>query len=206
MSRLLSLPAVAGAILALACLGAAQAQAQEVVTFVSGKGVDSGACAPQSSPCRTFRFALTKTLPGGEIKALDPDNYGFVSITQAVSITGVEGASINTANGAPYGIRINTGDVVNISNLILDGRKNTSLGILISSGGLVTIKNCVVRNFMGAGINTEGGTLLLSNSTVTTNDVGVALGGSAQSAGNNLIVDNPGGDVVGGSLTNVGTK
>jgi hypothetical protein len=80
------------AVALLPCLGAAPALASSPVTFVSGKGADSGTCASPANPCRTFQFAVGETSPGGEIKALDPAPYGVVVITKSISITGVEGA------------------------------------------------------------------------------------------------------------------
>ena len=91
--------AIAGALLALPFLGAAPARASSPVTFVSGKGADTGTCASPAAPCRTFQFALGQTSAGGEIKALDPAPYGPVTITNSISITGVEGASINRPSG-----------------------------------------------------------------------------------------------------------
>ena len=50
------------------------------VTFVSDKGTDAGACDSPAAPCRSFKFALGQTSPGGEIKALNPADYGGVTI------------------------------------------------------------------------------------------------------------------------------
>jgi len=147
-------PAFASAILALSGLASAPAQAAgSIVTYVSGKGADSGSCTPQSSPCRSFAYALTQTLPGGEIKALDPDGYGPVNINQAVSLVGVVGASINRASaGAHITISAPTSASVTIANLILDGGGAATNGILFNTGGNLTINNCVAQNFHGAGI------------------------------------------------------
>jgi len=165
-------PAFAAAIVALSCLDAAPAGAQSIVTYVSGKGADSGACTPQASPCRSFAYALTQTLPGGEIKALDPDGYGPVTITQAVSIIGVEGAGINRQTGVHIAINAAPSDSVNISNLILDGNHAATNGIVFSTGGSLTIRNCVAQNFTNAGIVLyPSGTanFLLANVVVTGN-------------------------------------
>ena len=42
-------------------LGAAPALALSPVTFVSGKGNDSGSCADPAHPCSTFQFAIGQT-------------------------------------------------------------------------------------------------------------------------------------------------
>lgn len=78
--------------LALTC--AAPALAQSPVTFVSGEGTDAGSCAAPAKPCRTFQYALGLTNAGGEIKALDPANYFFVTINKSINIVGVDGAGI----------------------------------------------------------------------------------------------------------------
>jgi hypothetical protein len=113
----------AGALLSLPCLGAAPALASSPVTFVSGKGADSGTCASPANPCRTFQFAVGETSPGGEIKALDPAPYGPVTITHSISITGVEGAG-SFRTSAVDSITINAGpnDTVNLSHLTIDGQ------------------------------------------------------------------------------------
>jgi hypothetical protein len=145
-------PAIAGALL-LACLGAAPALALSPVTFVSGKGADSGSCASPAAPCRTFQFALGQTSPGGEIKARDPADYRSVTITKSVSITGVEGAGIfQTANANAITINAGPNDGINLSHLTLDGFKTAVNGVFLNSGGSLTIRHCAVRNFGVAGI------------------------------------------------------
>jgi len=165
--------------IALSCLDAGAAQAQSIVTYVSGKGVDSGSCTPQSSPCRSFAYALTQTSAGGEIKALDPDGYGPVTITQAVSLIGVEGAGINRQSGAHITINAGPNDAVNIVKLILDGGGQAANGIVLNSAGSLTIKNCVVQNFThnnqlvgytGVGIVIYGPTNFLIEDVIVSNN------------------------------------
>jgi hypothetical protein len=121
MFKLSSSLAIAGALLTLPCLGAAPALALSPVTFVSGKGADTGTCASPGTPCRSFQFALGQTSPGGEIKALDPAPYGPVTITRSISITGIERASINRASGIHITINAGRLDTINLSHLTLDG-------------------------------------------------------------------------------------
>jgi hypothetical protein len=79
-------PFAAGALLTMICLGAAPAKTATPVTYVSGKGADSGNCSSPANRCRTFQFAVNQTVPGGEVKALDPADY-----LPSISITGVDG-------------------------------------------------------------------------------------------------------------------
>jgi hypothetical protein len=153
MSKLISPLAAAGALLSLSCLGAAPALALSPVTFVSGKGSDTGTCASSANPCSTFQFAIGQTSAGGEVKALDPAHFGAMVITKSISITGVEGAG-RTLNLTKDAITINAGpnDRINLSHLILDGVKTANNGIVLNSGGSLTIAHCVVRNFGAFGI------------------------------------------------------
>jgi hypothetical protein len=62
-------------LLTMICLGAAPARAATPITYVSGKGADSGNCSSPAKPCPTFQFAVNQTAVGGEVKALDPADY-----------------------------------------------------------------------------------------------------------------------------------
>ena len=151
MTKITSLPTVAGALLACG-LSALPAQAGPNRTWVSGKGTDSGACA-LVTPCRTFAFALTQTAAGGEIDVLDPAGYGAVTITKAISIVndGVGVAAVQASSGNAITINAGANDSVHLRGLTIDG---TGLyGILFTTGGTLEIENCVVRNFANAGIN-----------------------------------------------------
>ena len=88
-------------------------------------------------PAAPYNFAIGQTSANGEIKALDPANYGGVTIAKSISITGIDGAGIDRAGG-PVAITINAGanDVVNLSHLTLDGLKLAQNGILLNAGGM----------------------------------------------------------------------
>ncbi len=200
--------AIAGAFLTLPCLSAAPVLAASLVTFVSGEGTDSGSCASPANPCRTFQFAFGQTSPGGEIKALDPADYGPITITQSISITGVDGAGISGFNG----ITINAGpnDTINVSYLTLDGFKTATRGILLNSGGLLTITHCAVRNYTTEGIRIApaSGTanFLIRDVVAANNAVGVfAIGigpGKAQGTLDKVLAhENDFGIGVGGGAT-----
>jgi hypothetical protein len=80
-------------ILFAAAIGAGQARAAAVNTFVSASGADtnSGANCARSTPCRTVAMALSVTSAGGEVIALDSGDYGSASITQSVSVVAPAG-------------------------------------------------------------------------------------------------------------------
>jgi hypothetical protein len=137
-----------------AMLSAAPTQAQNVRSFVSGAGVDTNPCT-LIAPCRTLQAAHDATNPGGEVTVLNTAGYGALTITKAISITnpgGVE-AGIAVPSGA-VGITINanSGDVINLRGLIIEGAGVGGTGIQFNSGGTLTIEKCVVRNLTGRGI------------------------------------------------------
>jgi hypothetical protein len=152
MSYLPSLLTNAGAIVLLVCLAGAPARAAAPVTFVSGKGADTGTCAAPANPCRTINYALSRTSPFGEIKALDPAHYGGVTIATSVNITGVPGASIGRKSGNAIVIKAGGSDVINISHFTVDGGKTANNGVVFNSGGSLNITHSVFRNFLSNGI------------------------------------------------------
>ena len=119
MLKLLCRLSIAAAVLSLPYLGAIPAPASSLATFVSGKGTDTGTCASPANPCRSFKFALGQTSSGGEIKALDPADYGGLTITKSVSLTGVEGAGIFQTHAGSNAITVDVGpnDTVKLSRL-----------------------------------------------------------------------------------------
>jgi hypothetical protein len=176
MAKITSL-SVAAALLACG-LSAAPAQAGPNRTWVSGMGTDSGACT-RAAPCRTFAFALTQTAAGGEIDVLDPAGYGPVTVTKAISIVndGVGVAAIGTSSG--NGVTINAGpsDSVHLRGLTIEGLGSGANGILFNTGGNLAIENCVIRNFVTAGINIGPSTLssFSVSNTIASNNGGPGI-------------------------------
>jgi hypothetical protein len=99
---------------------------------------------------------MTNTIPGGEIDALDPGDFGPVTITKAISIDG-EALGVGGILPGPgtSGIVINAGvkDVVNLRGLIFDGATGSGTSaIVFNAGAGLNIENCVIEGFSGAGI------------------------------------------------------
>lgn len=139
----------AGAMALAACFSSSPAFAG-VQSFVSVKGTDTGTCASPNAPCRTFAYAHNQTSAGGEILALDAGDYGPVTITKSLSITGaVPGAGVRGGPESGSAITIAGGatDVVDLTGLTLDGLNVSMRGITGSIAGMVTIKNCVIQNY-----------------------------------------------------------
>lgn len=161
------------------------ARAASPLTFVSGQGNDTGTCASPATPCRTFKFAYGQTSPGGEIKARNPADYGPLTITNSISITGVEGASIYGSGAIT--INAGQGDTVNITRLILNGTNTGRNGVLVNTGGWLTITNCTVRNYSAEGVRiapTTGTVNFLIKDVVVSNSAAgvfaIGVGGVAK--------------------------
>jgi hypothetical protein len=139
----------------LVCLlPAAPAQALAARTFVSEAGSDSNNCTNVATPCRHLAAAYAATAANGEIYVLDPANYGSLTITGPVSIEGHGWASIAPVAGqAAITINASAGDKINIIGVVLDGTAiPNTLGILFNSGGSLTVRDSVIRNFGNDGI------------------------------------------------------
>jgi hypothetical protein len=176
MAKITSL-SVAAALLACG-LSAAPAQAGPNRTWVSGMGTDSGACT-RAAPCQTFAFALTQTAAGGEIDVLDPAGYGPVTVTKAISIVndGVGVAAIGTSSGNGVTINAGAGDSVHLRGLTIEGLGSGANGILFNTGGNLAIENCIIRNFVTAGINIGPSTLssFSVSNTIASNNGGPGI-------------------------------
>jgi hypothetical protein len=167
------------ATLLVCLLPAAPAQALASRTFVSAAGSDSNNCANVVTPCRHLAAAYAATAANGEIYVLDPANHGSVTITGPISIEGHGWASIAPVSGSAA-ITINAPgatDKINIIGVVLDGTAiaNTT-GIQFNSGGSLTVRDSVIRNFTNEGIlftpNTSNpASLYVSNTLVSDNGI-----------------------------------
>jgi hypothetical protein len=126
----------------------AAAQAAASRTFVSAAGNDSNPCTI-TMPCRNFQAAYNAVAPNGQIDALDPGNYGSLTIIGPVSVQGHGWAGMSANTGAA--ITINSpgaNDAIVISGVVLDSLGITGTnGIVFNSGGSLTVTDCVARNF-----------------------------------------------------------
>jgi hypothetical protein len=111
---------------------------------------------------------------------LDPANYGSLTIDGPVSIEGHGWASIAPVSGGnAITITANTSDKINIIGVVLDGTAlaNTT-GIAFYSGGTLTVRDSVIRNFAGGGVHGNGilvqpngsTQIVISNTVVLDND------------------------------------
>jgi len=160
--------------------------------FVSGNGMDMGAC-PITAPCRSFSYALTQLVAPGEVIALDTAGYGTVTIPFSVTITAAPGATAFVAASSGTAIAVNTlqTDVVTLRGLAVTSTGATT-GINFDAG-LLNVENCVITGFtdygilfIASGANT-GPRLQVINTTVRNSGWGVmALHFGAGTAGDGL--------------------
>jgi Right handed beta helix region len=187
-------------------------------TFVSASlGSDSNPCT-HVSPCLTFAAALAQTAAGGEIDALDPGDFGPVTINKAITVFGnaAGGAGMMTSPGTS-GIVISAGanDVIHLDGLTFDGvNASGTSGVVFLSGARLSIENCVVLGFTTSGITLSPGAgsaattkVVVQNTTILNNATGLLIrptGGIAanvtlrwlridNNAGEGLRVDGTGG-------------
>lgn len=154
------------AIFAVVLLGATLMSAQATRTWVSGVGDDANPCS-RTAPCKTWAGAIAKTVPGGEIDALDPGGFGALTITKPIILDGGGGqvASILVAGTNGITVAAGSGDTVIIRNLRFDGLLCSTpaaanctgspglTGISFLSGKTLNIENVNIFGFSTSGIN-----------------------------------------------------
>jgi hypothetical protein len=184
-------------------LVAAPALAAAGRTFVSAAGNDSNPCTI-TLPCRNLQAAYNAVAPNGEVEALDPGNYGSLTITGPVTIQGHGWAGMSTTTGAA--ITINAAgatDKINIFGVVADGLGISGTnGIVFNSGGSLTVTNCVLQNFItvsettGIGILIQPTTGLLNfaitNTTASNNQRGIVYEPQSGSAITHGVIDHAG--------------
>jgi hypothetical protein len=175
------------AIVSVAILYAAPAQAQATRTWVSGVGDDANPCS-RTAPCKTFAGAISKTATGGEISVLDPGGYGAITITKAITISG-DGtlAGILSAGTNAIVINITTNlatDRVVIRNISINGGGTGIDGVKMIDGKELILDNVTIANVTGAGVDivqSQGSNLFLKNVRISSAAVGVKTQSTAGS-------------------------
>ena len=194
---------IAGALALAVTLPAVPAQAAAGRTFVSAAGSDTNPCTI-TMPCRNLQAAYNAVAPNGEVEALDPGNYGSLTITGPVTIQGHGWAGMSTTTGAA--ITINAAgatDKINIFGVVADGLGISGTnGIVFNSGGSLTVTNCVLQNFItvsettGIGILIQPTTGLLNfaitNTTASNNQRGIVYEPQSGSAITHGVIDHVG--------------
>jgi hypothetical protein len=197
------------ATIVLFLLSVVPAAAQATRTWVSGVGDDANPCS-RTAPCKTFAGAISKTAAGGEIDALDPGGFGAVTITKAITLAAEGAGEGGIVVAGTNGITVVAGanDIVILRGLQLDGGplvSNSLNGVRFTSGAVLEIQNCSIRNFTGGSPNGNGilfapsaaSSLFVSDTVVTSN------GNAAGSSGGGIYIKPTGGGSARASLTRV---
>lgn len=140
---------------------AAPAGAQATRTWVSGVGDDANPCS-RTAPCKTLPGAISKTASGGEINAIDPGPFGFVTIAKPITVDLSAAGTGGVLNAGVNGITVNaaaTDDVV-LRGIDLLGGNDASptcrygglSGVWIRNARSVRIENTTIAQNEIAGI------------------------------------------------------
>jgi hypothetical protein len=155
-------------------------------TWVSAlNGDDVNACI-QSSPCKTFTGAISKTARGGQINVLDRGFYGTIFITKSLRII-AESVEAGVLGNGTNGILINVAasDQVVLEGLDIDGIGTGLNGIQIQGSGKTFIRNCKIRSFTGNGVNlvgTANARVIIENCQILFNGGGLSVQGAGGAA------------------------
>jgi hypothetical protein len=155
---------------------AAPAYALRPNTYVASYGVDSGSCS-YTAPCRTFSYALSQVQAGGVVTAIDSAGNSSFTINKAVTIMAPPGVSpsiVPVSGGAAITINALPFDAVILDGLIINGFGAGSNGIVFNSGASLTVRNCVISNMTGDGLDAfpslnSSHSISISNTTVSNN-------------------------------------
>jgi hypothetical protein len=128
------------------------AQAQATRTWVSGVGDDANPCS-RTAPCKTFAGAISKTAACGEISVLDPGGFGAVTITKSITIDGT-GTLAGILASLTTGVIVNalSTDVITIRGVSINGACNGIRGMNILQAKAVNVEDCVIYRFANEGI------------------------------------------------------
>jgi len=133
-------------------LTSAYAVTPQARTWVSNSGTDADNCV-LAAPCATFAYALTVTVPGGEIDCLTPGNYGSeFTITQSVTIDCGDG-QVGAITAGGFTVASGAGSVVIIRNLTINAAAASgssffgTVGIGVDSVGALVVENCHIVGF-----------------------------------------------------------
>ena len=150
--RKLSFP-LAGASALAFVLTAGPAHAQIDHTWVSSTG--GGSTCSRAAPCATFLAAYAATNAGGVISVLDSGDFGFVSIAKSITIRaeGVDSGAVFVGGGGGYWVNVQGSTSIVVS---LEGLHFVGGNIQMNSGGSLYIRDCVIRDSIGAQTDSAG--------------------------------------------------
>ena len=153
------------------------------LTWVSGIGDDTNP-GSRIFPGKTFAAMISKTSAGGQISAVDPGNFGLVTIGQAITIDGTSlPTDIAVTSSGTSGITVTAGasDVVILRHITINGNNVGATGITFNSGKQLIIEDCNIDNCTTAiAINlASAGNVVIRNTSISGVTTGVSINGTS---------------------------
>lgn len=135
---------------------AVTAEAQFSRTAVSVNGNDANPCTV-ASPCRSFSRAISQTIAGGEVIAVDSGGYGPFSVNAAVAVLAAPGVTASMSVQSGNGVFVNAAanDRVFLRNLQIRGVGGAT-GIQYVSGGQLIVEGVTIVGMTSQGIDVSG--------------------------------------------------
>ncbi|APV50207.1 hypothetical protein BWI17_11225 [Betaproteobacteria bacterium GR16-43] len=138
---------------ALLCLGAEAAPTRAYVQS-TGDDANVGAGCPSDFPCRTFAAAVGIAPDGGEVVALDTEDFGTVELTKSITLVGNGRAAIMGNFASDAAVRLTkSGIKVVLRGLDINGSTGGMTGVYVKDGASLQVENCVIANFVTHGID-----------------------------------------------------
>ena len=174
--------------------------------YLSGRGNDANPCTLQQ-PCRLLPAALLAINDGGEVWMLDSANYNTapVNMTKSVTILAIPGVVGSIVASGGDAIDINTSGVkVALRNLVFLNFSSGVDGVNFTQGAALTVEDCEIYGMGNAAISATagGGVVTVKNSVIRDNaayGLSVAGGVTATFDGVHLLNNTLAGLFVGGN-------
>lgn len=196
------------------------------VVRVALTGADVSGCGSVASPCRTVQFAVDEAIPGDTVVLSAGTWNESVTLSKAISLTGVSSATaiiqalpgqrVLTVTGAAIdnsvvisGLTFSGGDVSGGNVCFNGGTTNCGGGVLLTDQAQPAIQNIIIENnnaYLGGGLyaNETGGLVL--DHVIIRNNSAILTGGGLNAPNtpititNSLFQQNTTTDNVGGAL------
>ena len=161
----------------LIAFNAAAASVPRAYVQSSGDDANAGAGCTVNLPCRTFAVAVDTADDGGEVVALDTEDFGTVEIKKSITIIGNGRAAIVTNGAATYGVSmVKSGINVVLRGLDINGAGIGHTGVLMKDGSSLQVENCVIANFFVHGIDAaNAGSVRVVDTVLTGNSNGARV-------------------------------
>ena len=178
------------------------------VSAITGNDANTASGCPATAPCRWFQTAAGVVSPNGEVVALHSGAYGAVTLTQSISLTAAPGVYAGITAFSGNAVTIATPGVAAVlRGLTLNGLGGAH-GVEMSSGARLSVENCVIANFSGAGLYVHApASVRIVDTLVRDSYRGAELidGAAASISGSKFLGNTMNGILVGGSASGTNT-